>query len=443
MALGARAGAVVRMVLRQGVALAVFGVAVGSALNWGVGRVVLAIFGVGSNPGGQCQPARARTERRQPDRHPGGDAILWGRGVYAADPRRAGGDDCGGLHSRAPRRARGSECRAEGRINARILIGAGLRRRSPASRRSLLFLQRTFQPPPLDVGRLCSIYLELRYEFGGLVPTCRGLIWFLALSLSVFSSAQGVSITEYPLASGSVPWGITAGPDGALWFVDEAGNSVDRITTAGVVTAYPIPTSEAGAVGIAKGPDGALWFTEFSANQIGRITTAGSITEYPVTTLSASPASIAAGPDGALWFAEFSASQIGRITTAGAISEYPVPTSSSAPLGLIAGQDGALWFTENVANQIGRITTSGAVVEYRIPTSSSMPYGIAAGPDGALWFAESGAGKIGRITTADRSPSTQLQRLIALQLSSRPARTVRSGLRNMAPTRSAGLRPPA
>jgi macrolide transport system ATP-binding/permease protein len=56
MALGARAGAVVRMVLRQGVALAVFGVAVGSALNWGVGRVVLAIFGVGSNPGANANP---------------------------------------------------------------------------------------------------------------------------------------------------------------------------------------------------------------------------------------------------------------------------------------------------------------------------------------------------------------------------------------------------
>jgi ABC-type antimicrobial peptide transport system permease subunit len=30
----------------------VFGVAAGSALNWGVGRVMLAILGVGGNPGG-------------------------------------------------------------------------------------------------------------------------------------------------------------------------------------------------------------------------------------------------------------------------------------------------------------------------------------------------------------------------------------------------------
>lgn len=57
MALGARAGAVVRMVLRQGVALAVFGVAVGSALNWGVGRIALAILGVGSKPGADAPAA--------------------------------------------------------------------------------------------------------------------------------------------------------------------------------------------------------------------------------------------------------------------------------------------------------------------------------------------------------------------------------------------------
>ncbi len=90
MALGARAGAVVRMVLRQGVALAVFGVAAGSALNWGSRRGAARDLRRGIEPGRQCQLARARTERRQPDQHPGRDRLLWRRGIYAADPRSAG-----------------------------------------------------------------------------------------------------------------------------------------------------------------------------------------------------------------------------------------------------------------------------------------------------------------------------------------------------------------
>ena len=41
-----------------------------------------------------------------------------------------------------------------------------------------------------------------------------------------------------------------------------------------------------------------------TANQIGRITTAGVITEFPIPTAGSGPAGIAAGPDGNLWFTE-------------------------------------------------------------------------------------------------------------------------------------------
>jgi ABC-type antimicrobial peptide transport system permease subunit len=56
MALGAHAGAVVRMVLRQGVALAVCGVGAGVALDWGAGKLALALLGVGSSGGGEAKP---------------------------------------------------------------------------------------------------------------------------------------------------------------------------------------------------------------------------------------------------------------------------------------------------------------------------------------------------------------------------------------------------
>jgi hypothetical protein len=45
-----------------------------------------------------------------------------------------------------------------------------------------------------------------------------------------------------------------------------------RITTAGVVTNYADP-SISSPEGITAGPDGALWFTNFSNSSIGRITT--------------------------------------------------------------------------------------------------------------------------------------------------------------------------
>ena len=208
-------------------------------------------------------------------------------------------------------------------------------------------------------------------------------------------SPTQVNITEFsvPTASG-YPFGIAVGPDGALWFAELSGTKIGRITTAGVITEYPLPVSSF-PNGIAAGPDGALWFTEGSRVKIGRITTTGVVTEYSVPTSSSAPYEIVSGPDGALWFTETSARKIGRITTAGVVTEYPVP---GVPWEIAGGPDGALWFTE-VDGKIGRITTTGIITEYPIPTSSGYPGGIAAGPDGALWFTEVDGNKIGRITT--------------------------------------------
>ncbi len=198
----------------------------------------------------------------------------------------------------------------------------------------------------------------------------------------------------------SYPVGITAGPDGALWFTGNGANSskIGRITTAGVITEFLLPTANSGPNSITTAPDGALWFTESGTSKIGRITTAGVITEFLLPTTDSHPNGITTGPDGALWFTEFNASKIGRITTAGAITEFSTPTIASNPNGITTGPDGALWFTESGTNKIGRITTTGVITEFPLSTANSFPGSITAGPDGALWFTD--IHKIGRITTA-------------------------------------------
>ncbi len=62
-------------------------------------------------------------------------------------------------------------------------------------------------------------------------------------------------------------------PDGNLWFVEQGGNYVGRITTSGTITEFLIPTGNCHPIGITKVPDGNLWFTEFFEDKIGRITT--------------------------------------------------------------------------------------------------------------------------------------------------------------------------
>ncbi|HEY2798766.1 MAG TPA: S-layer homology domain-containing protein [Thermoanaerobaculia bacterium] len=204
---------------------------------------------------------------------------------------------------------------------------------------------------------------------------------------------------ELPLPGGSLPEDAATGSDGNVWFVDV--NKIGRITPAGVVTKFTIPSAGAFPQGIASGPDGALWFSENSANKIGRITTAGAFTdEFPVPTSASAPQGIAAGPDGALWFTEFNADKIGRSTLSGAMTEHPVPTAGGEPMRIAAGSDGNLWFTERGKNKIGRLTPGGVFDEFPIPTANVYPEGITAGADGSLWFAENAGNAIGRITTA-------------------------------------------
>ena len=113
---------------------------------------------------------------------------------------------------------------------------------------------------------------------------------------------------------GAAPADITQGPCGALWFTEELGNKIGRITAGGDFAEYVLPTRAAFPLGITLGPDGALWFTENLGNKIGRITSGGKITEYPLSTPGSEPASITSEGDSALWFTEI-IGKIERITT--------------------------------------------------------------------------------------------------------------------------------
>jgi virginiamycin B lyase len=199
------------------------------------------------------------------------------------------------------------------------------------------------------------------------------------------ADALAVAFKEYRPPGGGIegtePTRIVAGPDGALWFTEQAATRIGRVTTSGSFSFFPLP-SGGNTYGIAVGPDGRIWFTERTVNapQIGAITTTGTITEYPLPS-DENPTAIAAGPDGRLWF-NTGQKRVGAITTDGVEAEYPTPHEARS---LTPGPDGRVWFTEVTA--VAAISPTGAVSEYPVSTSNPQLRGITTGPDGALWFA--------------------------------------------------------
>ena len=129
--------------------------------------------------------------------------------------------------------------------------------------------------------------------------------------------------------------GITAGPDGALWFTEALDvNSIRRMTWMAPSRGFRSPNPTASHIDITMGLDGNLWFTEDGGNRIGRITPAGAITEFRLPTSPRGLLSIVAGPDGALWFTEEAA--IGRLSVTGAYTEFPL-SSESGPDNITSG----------------------------------------------------------------------------------------------------------
>jgi streptogramin lyase len=226
------------------------------------------------------------------------------------------------------------------------------------------------------------------------------------------------TFVEFPIPTpGGLPWDITTGPDGNLWFTEQLGDKVGRITPSGVVTEFPVPTAGASPWQIVTGPDGNLWFTERSGNKIGRITPAGAVTEFTIPDDNTLPEGIAAGADGRLWFTETGSGFVGAVTTAGVFSKYPFPSypiTSVNVSGITAGPDGALWFTYSVTAptatgpRVGRMTTAGQATEFPLPSAqSTTPVGpnsrIVSGPGGNLWFTMDSLGATNYIGVASTS----------------------------------------
>ncbi len=173
---------------------------------------------------------------------------------------------------------------------------------------------------------------------------------------------DGVIATSLPLTSRRDDFfelgGIAPGPDRALWFTessyepDKLPDAVGRVTRDGDYEQWPLPKPRSGPTRIVAGSDDALWFVEEGGHRIGRITAAGEITEYALRP-EVSPTDIASGRDRALWFT--SDTCIGRITTEGDVAMWPVARAKGL-VAIEAAPDGSFWLLDRVGRALVHFT---------------------------------------------------------------------------------------
>lgn len=250
-----------------------------------------------------------------------------------------------------------------------------------------------------------------------------------------------MTVEEYQLPPGHEPLGITTGADGNVWFVDRKVDSIGRLTLAGKLSEFAMPTKGLSPEFLTTSHAGSVWYGSYS--MFGSVGVDGTLTEYPSSTtffpysltvdakdnlwfadseaigrrtpsgvveLFPAPASqdyandlgtIVVGPDGNLWcFQEQEENDLLRMTPEGNYTVFPIPGG----IGLTAGPDGNLWATTFFSTPVvSKITTAGVLKDqYPVPGADFSIGYISAGPDGALWFTEGDhtPAAIGRITTS-------------------------------------------
>ena len=195
-----------------------------------------------------------------------------------------------------------------------------------------------------------------------------GDIWFstLAQGIGKFDTS---GVTKFvPINNNNTqPTAVALSGDGNIWYIEQSGSTIGRVTQSGQVTEFPLGfLGSSGSYGITTGPDGHIWFCDPARKRIGSIRLDGSFLTYFSSGLTGSPINIILGPDNQIYFGE-AEGRIGKISTAGNITEFPIPvvagTSSFPVKGLTVGPGGEIWFVNDLHSQIGRLQLAIANID--------------------------------------------------------------------------------
>jgi virginiamycin B lyase len=223
----------------------------------------------------------------------------------------------------------------------------------------------------------------------------------------------------------TAPHGITLGADGqTIWFTGKRTSTVGKINPDRTVEHFELGTLAALPIFLSAGPDGNVWGTELFGSAILRVTPAGDVREFTIPTLNSRPIAIIPDPLAkCMWFTEEAGVKIGRIAMDGTITEYPVPALQKNQIlaslafdaahnlwvqvyvdhnnPLPGGTDYIIRFDKAIRDVKGPDLTGVPFTIHTIPSKLSMMHRIRPDHAGNLWFTEMMTDKLGKITLAN------------------------------------------
>jgi len=189
-------------------------------------------------------------------------------------------------------------------------------------------------------------------------------------------------------------------PDGILWFTGQAGFYGSVEPASGAVTVHESPGGR-GPYGITATPDGDVYYASLAGSHIARIDPAsGSATIIEPPTPSQGARRVWSDSRGRIWVSEWEAGQVARYDPAAdAWKEWNLPGADPQAYAVYVDERDIVWLTDFGANAIVRFDPE--TEEFTSLPLGSQPANVRQllGRPGEVWGAESAADRLVLIRT--------------------------------------------
>jgi virginiamycin B lyase len=188
----------------------------------------------------------------------------------------------------------------------------------------------------------------------------QGTLWFTGQNGvygRLFPATGAMDVYDAPRGRG--PYGITASPDGTVWYVSLAGNHLARVDPAtGQATVIEPPTANQGARRVWSDSRGRLWVSEWTAGQVGVYDPASkSWKEWRLPGDKPQAYAVYVDDRDIVWLSDFGANTLVRFDPATeTFTSTPLPSTPSN-VRQILGRPGEIWAPESAADTLVRLRT--------------------------------------------------------------------------------------
>lgn len=230
----------------------------------------------------------------------------------------------------------------------------------------------------------------------GVIVDDEGVPWITDGGLNAIVSVDPATsdVTVYPLPDDRPDANLNTAAfagDGQLWFTGQSGIYGSLDTTSGEMTVYDAPEGR-GPYGITATPDGDVYYASLAGSHVGMIQPDGAVTVLEPPTSGQGARRVWSYSTGAIWVSEWNSGSLSKYDPdSGEWRTWPLPGDSPAAYAVYVDEMDVVWVSDFGSNAIVRFDpVTEEMTSLALPNDPGEVRQIL-GRDGEVWGAESAA----------------------------------------------------